>query len=271
MKSIIVVSDLHIGSNAGLCPPEGFQLPDGNIYKQNKFQKTTWRYWENFWGKFVPHLIEGSSKTIIVINGDIIDGSHHETINIISNSIPYQEFAAIQVLKKLNKYDGIYIIRGTEAHAGKGCASEELIARAIGAEILENGQYSDYQINLRVDNVLFNFAHHIGVTSSSAYETSAPMRELIASLVESAQWGRKIPNVVVRSHRHRFVPVSIPSIHGRIRCIITPGWQLKTPNVERIDRMRMPHIGGLVFKIDGDDCEEFEKLYILPQPQSIEI
>lgn len=269
MKSVIVISDLHIGSNAGLCPPEGFQLPDGNVYTQNKFQKTTWRYWQDFWNKFVPQETEGSDKKIIIINGDIIDGVHHETVNIMSDSIEYQEFAAIQVLKNLNKYDGIYIVRGTETHANKGCASEELIARAIGAEKLETGQYSDYQLNIMMDDVLINFAHHIGVTSSAAYETSAPMRELIASLVEAEQWGRKMPNLIVRSHRHRFVPVSIPSIKGRINCIITPGWQLKTPNVERIDRMRMPHIGGVVINIVEEICIIREKLYLLPQPKSI--
>ncbi|MDD5517871.1 MAG: hypothetical protein PHV98_00785 [Candidatus Omnitrophica bacterium] len=271
MKSVIVVSDLHIGSNAGLCPYGGLGLPDSNTYKQNKFQETTWKYWENFWFKWVPKTIGKSKKVIVVINGDIIDGFHHDTVNIMSNSVTYQEFAAEQILKELDFYDSVYVVRGTEAHSDKGGASEEKIARTIGAQLLENGQYSDYQIPIDVDDVPFNFAHHIGVTSSAAYETSAPMRELVAALVEASQWGRRMPRVVVRSHRHRFVPISIPSIHGRIRCVITPGWQLKTPFVERTDRMRMPHIGGIVFKVEDDQCQEIEKIYPLPQSKAIKI
>lgn len=272
MKSVIVISDTHIGSNAGLCPPEGYELPDNNIYMQNKFQETTWLYWEHFWKKWIPKMVEKSEKVIIVINGDLIDGSHHETVNIMSTSLPYQQIAAIKVFKQIDHYDGLYVVRGTEAHAGKGATSEEMIARDIGA-INPNGSSncSDYQLWLSVDKVTFHIAHHIGVTSSAAYETSAPMRELVAALVEASQWGQTLPQIVVRSHRHRFVPVSIPSQHGRIRCVITPGWQLRTPNVERIDRMRIPHVGGVLFQVEDDQCQTIEKIYPLPSPNIIQI
>lgn len=273
MKSVIVVSDTHIGSNAGLCPPSGFMLPDDNRYLPNKFQETTWRYWTHFWNKWVPKTIGKSKKVVVVINGDLIDGVHHETVNIMSTSLEYQQAAAIEVIKEIDQYDGLYIVRGTEVHAGKGAASEEMIARAVKSEpcVKESNQLTDYQLWLNVNDVPFQIAHHIGVTSSAAYETSAPMRELVAALVEASQWGRPMPRVVVRSHRHRFVPISIPSIHGRIRCVITPGWQLRTPHVERIDRMRMPHIGGVIFKVEDDQCQEIEKIYPLPSPNAIQI
>jgi hypothetical protein len=119
--------------------------------------------------------------------------------------------------------------------------------------------------------VIFQFAHHIGVTSSAAYESSAPMREMVAGLVEAAQWDRNLPDVFVRSHRHRFIPISIPSKRGRIHSVITPGWQLRTPFTERIDRMRMPHIGGVVFLVENNRCMIEEKIYPLPEPKMIKI
>jgi len=273
MKSLIVISDTHIGSNAGICPPGGYYLPDNNIYSQNKYQETTWRYWKDFWDKWIPSKIGKSKDVRIVMNGDIIDGYHHDTINIMSTSLPYQQFAAEDVFKNINHYDGLYILKGTDAHAGKSGEYEEAIARNVGALKCDetSNNYTDYQLWLKIDKVTFNIAHHISTTSSAAYETSAGMRELVASLVEASQWGRALPNVIVRSHRHRFIPVSIPSLNGRIRCIITPGWQLRTPFVERIDRMRMPHIGGVIFKIEGDECQEIEKIYPLPMPKVIQI
>jgi hypothetical protein len=273
MKSVIVISDTHIGSNAGLCSSGGFQLPDDNLYDQNRYQETTWRYWEHFWKKWVPKTIGKSKDVRVVINGDLIDGFHHDTVNIMSASLPYQEFAAKKVLGELDHYDGLYVVRGTDAHAGIGAGSEEKIARDIGARKCdeESGNYSDYQLWITVDKVPFNFAHHISTTSSAAYESSAPMRELVTTFVEAAQWGRPMPRIIVRSHRHRFIPVAVPSIHGRIRVIITPGWQLRTPFVERIDRMRMPHIGGVIFKVEDDECQDIEKIYPLPMPKPIQI
>ena len=274
MKAIIAISDTHVGSNFGLCPPPGYTLPDGNVYGQNKFQQSSWVWWEHFWGEFVPSVVKRRPKlkTILVVhNGDVVDGVHHKTTAIMSTSWAAQETAAIQTLKTINQYDGLYMVRGTEAHSDIGAQSEERIAKALGAIPNEIGEYSSYQWWLDVDGVVFQFAHHIGTTSSAAYETSAPMRELVSGLVEAAQWGQKLPQVIVRSHRHRFTPVSIPSLHGRINCVITPGWQLRTPFIERIDRMRMPHIGGVVFLVEDGTCEIREKIYPIPQPQLTQV
>jgi hypothetical protein len=229
------------------------------------------RYWDDFWGKFVPRQIRGAKKVIVVLNGDLIDGFHHNTINIATNSIDKQRAAAIEVLTPLKKFGQIFITRGTEAHSGPGSEAEEAIAKALGCAKNEAGEYAQWQHWLDVDDVVFQFAHHIGVTSSAAYESSAPMREMVAGLVEAAQWDKPLPDVFVRSHRHRFIPLSIPSYRGRIHAVITPGWQLRTPFVERIDRMRMPHIGGVVFRVDNNRCEIEEKIYPLPDPKPTKI
>ena len=164
------------------------------------------------------------------------------------------------------------MVRGTEVHGGKSDQNTESIARQVGCELDESGNNSVWQLWLEVDGVVFQFAHHIGTTSSAAYETSAPMRELVAGLVESAQWDQRLPDVFVRSHRHRYIPVSIPRSADRdIQLIITPAWQLRTPHVERIDRMRLPHIGGVVFIVEDGVCQVKRKIYDMPKPEVIRI
>ncbi|RPI91987.1 MAG: hypothetical protein EHM39_14035 [Chloroflexi bacterium] len=274
MKAIVCISDLHIGSVAGLCPPSGIQVVDGATYKPNKFQLTLWKFWRNFWGEFVPRHTAGAESVTLVINGDLIDGVHHQTTAVASNSWQKQEFAAIDVLTHIPTpvtFARRFVVRGTEAHAGQGAESEERISAAMGVEKNEIREYTTWQLWLEVSGVVFQFAHHIGVTSSVAYESSAPMREMVTGLVEAAQWGRKLPQVFVRSHRHRFILVPIPTAEGRIQSVITPGWQLRTPFTERIDRMRMPHIGGCVFRVEDGVCEVREKLYPLPDPKPIQI
>ena len=259
----------------GLCPPKT-EVVDHGTYLPNKYQKTLWKYWKHYWSNYVPSMVAGCEKVILVINGDVLDGVHHNTVNLLTNSWAMQETAAAQTLRTIQhlcpiKIDATYMVKGTEVHVGTNGESEDRIAEMIGAEPNELGERASYQLWLTVDKVPFQFAHHIGVTSSAAYESSAPMRELVAALVEAAQWGANVPRVVVRSHRHRFIEVPIPSQYGRIRCVITPGWQLRTPFVERIDRMRMPHIGGVIFFVEGDRCQVEEKIYPLPGPKPIQI
>ena len=271
MKANVTVSDLHVGSLMGLCPDKARE-DGGGIRKPNKFQKTLLRYWRHFWDEWVPEVTRGAEDVSVTFNGDVMEGIHHNTVAVWTNDVETQESNTIEIPKPIVKrYPHSFLVRGTPAHGGQSCKSEERIARELGLAPNEVGDYSVWQLRLRIGDILFQFAHHIGVTSSAAYETSAPMRELVAGLVEAAQWGQTMPRVIVRSHRHRFVTVPIPSLQGRIECVITPGWQLRTPNVERIDRMRMPHIGGVVFLVEDHTCQVKEKLYPLPEPKAIRI
>jgi len=260
-KIIAVVSDLHVGSSIGLCASK-LDLADGGVYQPSKFQQELYKGWI----KFIQHVDKlPADKKVLVVNGDLVDGDHHGTVSIVTNNIEVQEEAAIQLLKPAAKnFDAAYVVRGTEAHTQPGAQSDERIAKGIGASLDEStGQYSRWQLWLDVDGVVFNVAHHIGTTSSAAYESSAVMREMVAALVEAGQWEQRLPDVLIRSHRHRYIKVAIPSARGEIQAAVTPGWQLKTPFVEKMDRMRVPNIGGLVCTVEDGKCHIEPKIYPL--------
>jgi hypothetical protein len=266
-EAVVCVSDLHTGSRAGLCPPTGIRTDGGNIELPNKYQKMVWGFWKDFWGNFVPKATAGARVKAIVLNGDLIEGIHHQRVGIVSNSWTDQENAVKAILKPIrDRAERLYVIRGTEAHAAPGAEAEERIAESLEATPNDVGDWSWWQLWLDVGGLVFQFAHHIGVTSSAAYESSAPMREMIAGLVEAAQWDRPLPHIFVRSHRHRYFDLPLPALQDR-HLVITPSWQLRTPHVERIDRMRMPHIGGVVFYVENRECQVRKKLYPLPEPE----
>lgn len=255
-----IVSDLHVGSSVGLCPEGGFALDDGGWYKPSAAQEALSKAWGSF---FEDAKKISARKRVLVVNGDCIDGFHHNTVAVATNNIEVQERAAVELIKPiLSGYKQLYYVRGTEAHVGQGGQSEERVAKSLGAEVHpDTGNHSAFQWWLEADGYLVNIAHHISTTSSAAYESSAVMREMTAALVEAGQWRQKLPDILVRSHRHRFIEVSIPSEQGRIVALVTPGWQLKTPFVERIDRMRLPHIGGVHLIIKDGLCHVKEKIF----------
>lgn len=248
ITNLIVVSDIHCGCALGLCPPEGVALDDGGTYMPSKFQQKVWAYWRDFWDNWVPDATRGEPFTV-VFNGDAIDGVHHNSTTQITHNLTTQRQIAYDVLAPIVELCGgrYYHIRGTEAHVGKSANEEEALAKALKAIPNETGQYARYDLWKQVGPALVHLLHHVGSTGSQAYEATAVHKELTESFIEAARWGREVPDVIVRSHRHRAIDITIPSAKGNAIAAVTPCWQGKTPFTWKIPGARLaePQFGGI--------------------------
>ncbi|NIO08732.1 MAG: hypothetical protein GTO40_12255 [Deltaproteobacteria bacterium] len=174
----------------------------------------------------------------------------------------------LRPVAKAKKCTAYYHIRGTEAHAGKSGQDEEQIARALGAIPDAEGRHARYELWVRVGKALCYVTHHIGSTSSTAYESSAPSREYINALAEAAQWGDRRPDFVVRSHRHRFLEVRFPTETGYGISFVTAGWQLKTPFVYRTGmKSSPPQLGGSMIRQGDEDAYSRHMHWALSRPK----
>lgn len=270
LNNMVVVSDLHVGCGLALCHPDGLETDEGGVYMPSVLQLKLWSIWEYFWKKFVPGVTLGEPYCV-VFNGDAIDGVHHGSVTQITQNLEFQVRHAEKVLAPVAALaaGGYYHIRGTEVHGGKSAQQEEALARALGAIPNEQKQHARNEIWKRIGGKrggLVNVAHHIGCSGSTAYESSALMREVSEAFVEAGRWGDDPPRVVVRSHRHRALQLRIPSEDGETIGAITGAWQLKTPHVFRIagGRTAQPQIGGLVIRYHKDE------LYVRSYVQRIE-
>lgn len=269
IKNIIVISDTHIGCQYGLCPPR-VKLDGGGSYTYSKFQKAIWERWKLWWNKYVP-LYTRNEPYVIVHVGDAIDGVHHNSTTQISHNITDQIRTAYKILKphieKANKY---YHIRGTEAHVGKSAEHEEELAKMLGAEQDEYGNYARWELWLEMNKRLIHFSHHIGGTSSSSYESTSVYKELVESFVQAGRFGDRPPDMIVRGHRHRQFEVKV----GTRYVIVVPGWQLKTPYVYRLasGRASPPQIGGYVLRSgDEDPLYARSKVWHIPRSKEVRI
>lgn len=257
VNNVIVVSDTHCGCKLGLAPPE-VTLDEGGIYTHSFLQAKVWSMWEHFWDEWVPDVTKGEDY-VVVHNGDVIDGVHHNSVTQITNNIEDQRRIARAVLLpriKNPKCVGYYHIRGTEAHVGKSAQDEEGVAEALGAIPDDSGNHARWDLWLRMGNgALVNFTHHVGTTSSAAYESTAIYKEMVEAFVEAGRWGDEPPDVVVRSHRHRQFETRIATKKGYGIALVTPAWQLKTPFVWRgsLGRTGTPQIGGYLIRTGDED------------------
>lgn len=260
-RNLVIISDTHAGCRLGLCPPSRIPLDDGGTYEASDFQLKMWNLWRQFWDEFVPEATDREPYDI-VHNGDAIDGVHHSSTTQISQNIEDQLSIAETFMRpeveKCHEMGGTYYhIRGTEAHVGKSAVHEEQLARRLGAKRNEQGQAARYDLWKRVGGdkgPLVHLLHHIGTTASSARETSAVNAELAAEFNEAAQWGREPPDIIVRSHRHRYSAIELPTARGRATAVVTPGHQGKTPFAWKIAGARLtePQFGGLVIRYNDE-------------------
>jgi hypothetical protein len=276
VNNVVVVSDTHFGCKLGLCPPEGCSLDDGGRYKPSVLQSKMWKMWRIFWDEFVPDATRNEPYAVI-FNGDAVDGVHHNSTTQISHNLEDQAKLAESVLGPIaeNCKGGYYHIRGTEAHVGKSAREEERLARILGAVPNDEGQHARYDLWKYIgDNKLIHALHHIGTTGSQAYEATAVHKELVESFAEAGRWRNTPPDVCVRSHRHRYIKVSIPVGHtegseqhtGEAYSVVTPCFQGKTPFVWKIPggRLSTPQWGGIVIRWSQGE------LYVRPKVWTVE-
>src|SRR5687767_11379157 len=112
----VVVNDIHSGSTVGLLPPD-FETLEGNRIAQNRFQQWLWACWTHATQTWLPAVV-GSDPWVLIANGDLVEGCHHGTKEVISPDEGDHKAAAFQVIQPLaSKASAVFLTEGTECHS----------------------------------------------------------------------------------------------------------------------------------------------------------
>lgn len=206
IKYAVIISDIHAGCGLAICPIDGCPLDDGGTYRPSEVQADwLWPKWLAWWNEWVPKWTE-DQPWVLVVNGDAVDGVHHESVTQFTHNLERQEACAVMLLESVIRAracQAAYFVRGTEAHGGKSGQSEERVARSLAERTHKvvgtaHGIYSRWHLKMRLGFGLIDIAHHIGTTGSMAYETSAVQKELEQLFVNAARWEKEVPDCIVR-------------------------------------------------------------------------
>ena len=273
--TLAVVSDLHCGSTVGLCHPDEVALDDGGTYTPSKVQRWLWDNWVAFWKQV--RAIRGNGGLGIICNGDLIDGDHHGTPQIITRDPNVQ----LYVLKKAfapvlaMKPDLAVVVRGTEAHVGKGASMEESFARWLAKEGVQvpkdgdSGMYSHWHFRGTVFGHLIDAAHH-GRMGQRPWTKSGVVGNLAAQVVmEYANRGETPPRLALRSHYHTFYDTHDAFI---TRLIQTPGFQVHTAFAYKVVPEVLSDIGGLIVHFEDGQPPVVDAVLFRPsRPSTVKI
>lgn len=254
---VAVTSDLHCGSTVGLCPPV-IGLDDGGEYHASKAQRWLWESWLDYWRQAEAMCEKHDADLYAVFNGDLVDGNHHGTTQILSGN-PNAQAAALNAAMAVPlalRPKHLAFTRGTDVHVGQSASGEERIADGLRRDkrpvISEEatGAASHWHLRMELQGVRLDFAHHGRVGTRPWTKPNVTANLAAEIFYDHAAAGIPHPHVAFRSHMHQYVDTgdSHPT-----RVIQTPAWQLATSFIHRIAAGKLADVGGVLLIIaDGE-------------------
>lgn len=240
---LVVAGDPHPGSTLAVCPPEGVRLDDGGTYHPSKVQEWLWWAWTDGLAKAEQRRKDADAEIWVVLNGDLMEGDHHGTSQIISKNPEAQAYVAERVFGVVKdlKPNRLFVVRGTEAHTGGAGSAEEALARRLGAERdKETRNWSRWHLRLNVHGLLNDFQHHGRSSGRPHLEMNAAAGLAHQIFLEHAKKRLPHPDLAWRSHTHRRYD-SYDAFPTRV--IGVPSFQVKTSHVHKVAPESIGQIG----------------------------
>lgn len=218
LRLVFVLSDLHCGSTLGLLPPGMTTAEDAQPMVQNKWQEWLWACWARAM-KWREKIAAGHPYAL-VLNGDLTEGIHHRSTQVVSGDMTDHVMIAKQLLKPLvEAAEKVYVVKGTECHVH---SAEVAIGEAIHAEVNEEtGKRAFDRLHLNACGVPCVFRHHIGTSVRMALEATQLSVTLVEEVAEAVKNSEEPPRIVCAAHRHKFGFF----LNGRSMCVVSAPWQ----------------------------------------------
>lgn len=250
---LAITSDHHCGSTVALCPPR-VTLDDGGEYHASKAQLWLWDRWNEFWKLAEQKRRMMDAAMVQVFNGDLTEGDHHRTTQILSGN-PTAQAAVVNAVMKVPlalKPDIIVGIRGTEAHVGPSAAFEERIFFGLKKDgwpvrvDTASGNASHWHWTFEHQGQRLDIAHHGKFGSRPSTKMNTVIALAFDIFTRAAIDGRPHPHLAVRSHMHQFgdTGTAYPT-----RLVQMPAWQLATAYIHRLNPGAISDIGGILVTI----------------------
>jgi hypothetical protein len=255
----VQVSDLHVGSRLGICPP-GALDDSGAQIGLNPYQKWLLDCWEETWDD-VEALIKQYEKEYgqriyrhLSVLGEPADIDWKKRSNQFwTKNRATARRAAIQLLDPIidEYFDAVHFVRGTEAHGGSENEMDELIADNYDQTVRneDTGTASWWSAEIEPGGVLFDLGHHgkRGTLPWTEENGLISLREQIA--FRRYREGEPVPDIISRGHYHFFLETNP---HKKPYAYILPAWQATTSYGHRIDPTNRKPQCGCIFIICKD-------------------
>lgn len=232
-KVNLVINDTHCGSEHGLLP-DVVAMEDGRILSCNGSRKLEflWKSWLDMREAFFQ--IVGDDSYIFTLNGDVIEGCHHGTDEVVAAKMSQHLTIAQECVGPfIEMAEKTYVTRGTQCHTGEW---EALLCERYGL-----GKAKDFQ-QYEVNGCLVDARHHMPTATSVIQESAAMSKVITNSVANAVRAGHPVPKVLLRAHRH----LTGDYCDGE-RMLVVPGpWQYQTRFGYKVATESVPRFSAYV-------------------------
>lgn len=264
-RRLAVVSDIHAGSSVAVCAAP-VELDDGQTVQPSEAQRWLADLWEEYWAWVAANRGDWLG---ILVNGDLFDGDHHGTYQMMSRHPGVQGAIARRLFEVVFdlKPDSVIFVRGTESHVGQSGATEEGFAKQCAERGLPvvpdpSGASSWWHFRGQFGATLVDAAHHGRIGGREWTKHNAALNQAADITLSHAVSGDPIPGLAIRSHLHTF---SDSGHNFPCRTIQTPAFQLKTGFGHRVATDKVSDIGGLLITLPDTGLATVESRITRPK------
>lgn len=252
------------------------ELEDGGTYRHNALQRWMWeRFLDSAERVKQIHQEWGGSAFHVVHVGDIVDGDHHNTWQIIGREPSAQKTAARAGMRAyldlLPAMDSIRFCRGTPSHAGRAHSSEESVVRSLEQDgypivVADENRHCHYRARFKTETGhRVDALHHDSAGAHRPWTRQASgsrLAEIIfSSYAQANPEAPQAPHVAMRGHTHFFKDSGLGT---PVRAIVTPGWQAKSDWVHQIAPEESPTVGVVVWLLEEGKVPRVERVDYQP-------
>lgn len=256
-RALLFISDTHVGSMAGLMPPQ-YTTENGNILKANKGQMKLLEYWEG-----IPKIMDKFGIKDVLLGGDLIQGLNVKEFGAGNTICELDEQAdmAIEVLSNLThgrRGVQIHSVSGTHYHGSKDTDVEKSIVERLGGK--HHGKVWNFQ--LKGSKKVIHLSH--GASNAAIYPEMLAGREIL--FMKEANADAKLPkfDLLLHGHRHTQFVLDKPGT----RLVQNGCWQMFMPSDYSMKQYFkfQPDIGYSVILIDEADRFHIISFTLKPGP-----
>lgn len=251
MKTILLISDLHVGSVFAVFP-KGYKTRHQNEIALNPLQNELYELWEK-----MTEDVRKESYDYVFLLGDLIDGLNTKGAgrDRIVNNINEQMDAAIKLLRPLCKRKEVIGITSSPYHNSADYEVDREICKELRGKFL--GTIAN--VRIRNTNKVINIGHGSG--GSGVYHGTKASKDILLAL--SSERLEKIPdvNVICRAHHHSYLHLEMDEKH-MIWCPCFEGPRLNTYSMGHYFSW-VPDIGVVKIGVSEDEIKIHPFLYKL--------
>lgn len=225
---VTLIADAHCGNSFGPLPPR-YILPDGQEIKPSALQAELQKHWLDTVdivkhpSREFPGIADDDDLAKVTISvGDLIEGLHHQNVDLVSPRLDVHEDIAIKWIEPLAEASDVLIfIGGTPTHVGPGAASEARIARNFDNSVPDGSSPVWWHFRHSIDGVRFDVAHHSRGTRVEWTRTTPVRTAELQAEIKYAREGLHPPHLLFRAHNHK---IADTGLSYPIRAMTLPAW-----------------------------------------------